>query len=314
MLLERRGLIITDRSSAKACLERIGYYRLSGYWYPLRKSRISTNPVTGRPILDSKGKETTIVEETFRPGVCFQDAMDLYVFDKKLRLIFLDAIERIEVALRVDIALLLGKRSPYAHRDPRQLDPRFGTSGTPSGFEKWLSKLDLLFERSSEQFVKHFKTKYHGSHPPIWIAVELWDFGMLSVLVSGMKVSDQQRLATKYGLSTPSLLTGFVRNINNIRNICAHHSRLWNRSPADRVPRPRQGQIPNLDHLSESSYSRVYATAAVMQHLLRSINPATSWPTRLKDHMTTLPSASGIDLSQAGFPSDWTEMPLWKTN
>ncbi len=239
--------------------------------------------------------------------------MDLYVFDKRLRLIFLDAIERIEVALRVDVALLLGKRSPYVHRDPAEFDPLFvgGQVWVGSKHQKWLEKLDDTFRRSSEEFVSHFKAKYYGEHLPIWIAIELWDFGMLSVLLSGMKTSDQQKLANKYGLSKPTLLTSFARNINNVRNMCAHHSRLWNRSPADRVARPKHGEIPNLDHIQGESYSRIYATAAVMQHLLRIINPSTKWPHRLKAQLKTLPQMPGVSLAQAGFPDRWEELPLW---
>lgn len=254
-----------------------------------------------------------IVEDYFRPDSLFQNVMDLYVFDKRLRLIFLDAIERIEVALRVDVALLLGKRSLHAHRDPAEFDPAFvgGPVWLGSKHHKWLEKLDDKFRRSSEEFVKHFKRKYYGEHLPIWIAIELWDFGMLSVLLEGMRTSDQQALADKYAVSRPTLLTSFIRNINNVRNICAHHSRLWNRSPADRVARPRRGEIANFDHIQEGSYSRIYATAAVMQYFLRIINPSTKWPVRLKAHMRTLPNMTGVGLAQAGFPVNWEQFALW---
>jgi len=112
-LLKARGLTITDDCRATAALERIGYYRLSGYWYPLRTSTI-TNPSGAR-----------IVQDDFRPGTEFGQIVDLYVFDKKLRLLTLDAIERVEVVLRTDIALLLGQYSPVAHRDPAYLHGRF---------------------------------------------------------------------------------------------------------------------------------------------------------------------------------------------
>lgn len=217
-------------ATAAVCLERVGYYRLSGYWYPFRKSSIQADPVTGKLKL--------IVDDNFRLGTTFHTVMDLYVFDKRLRLLFLDAIERVEVALRVDIALLIGKRHPWAHRDPNQVHGRFLKIDPRTGkteHEKWLEKLDHLFDRSREEFVKHFKRKYAGDTPPIWIAIELWDFGMLSVFLGGMKYADQVLLAAKYGLPRAELLTSTIRNMNNIRNICAHHSRLWNRSPADQI-------------------------------------------------------------------------------
>jgi abortive infection bacteriophage resistance protein len=258
----------------------------------------------------------TIVEDGFRPGTSFQRVMELYVFDKRLRLLLLDAIERVEVALRVDIALLIGARDPWAHRDPTQVhgrflkvDPRTGKSD----HEKWLEKLDQLFERSREEFVKHFKRKYAGDKPPIWIAIELWDFGMLSVFLSGMKFADQVQLAAKYSLPRAELLTSAVRNLNHIRNICAHHSRLWNRSPADQIAPTKPGEIADLDHVAAdlNAQSRIYSTSATLQFLLKTIHPGSSWGARLKDHCASFPVSPEIALSQGGFPVGWENLALW---
>ena len=177
-LLASRGMEITNMAAASNCLGRIGYYRLSGYWYPFRRSHISSNPLTGeRLIHPGTGKPQIIVEDNFRPGTTFQQVMDLYVFDKRLRLLLLDAIERVEIALRVDIALLIGTRDPWAHRDSKQLRGRFVKQVNPqtgkTGFQDWLERLDDNFTRSREEFVKHFKMKYAGEHLPVWIAIEL---------------------------------------------------------------------------------------------------------------------------------------------
>ncbi|HEX3438580.1 MAG TPA: Abi family protein [Pseudacidobacterium sp.] len=305
-------MVITDVSAAKACLERIGYYRLSGYWYPFRKSHISTNPITNAILFDPvTRKPQIIIEDDFRAGTSFKQVMDLYVFDKRLRLLFLDAIERVEVALRVDIALLLGARDPWAHRNPNQLHGKF-TKKT-SGHQKWLQRFDESFHKSKEEFVKHFKNKYSGEHLPIWIAIELWDFGMLSVLLDGMRVDDQKILARKYKLPRVGLLTTWMRNINHIRNICAHHSRLWNRSPADQASPPKPGEVPLLDHLATSKHVqiRIYATAAILQFFLQAINPMSNWGKRLKEHVQTFPTGSGIHIDQSGFPQGWDQFALW---
>src|SRR5579871_3263977 len=80
-LLAGRGMEITDPVAAAACLQRIGYYRLSGYWYPFRKSRVSVNPVTGQPLLrPGTRKAQIVVEDGFRMGTTFRQVMDLYVF------------------------------------------------------------------------------------------------------------------------------------------------------------------------------------------------------------------------------------------
>ncbi len=82
---------ITDPARAADYLKRIGYYRLSAYWYPFRRSSL-------RP--DAAGKPQAVVEDDFRPGTEFAAVLALYVFDKKLRLLMLDALERIEIVSR----------------------------------------------------------------------------------------------------------------------------------------------------------------------------------------------------------------------
>lgn len=310
-------MIIRDTTAATRCLKRMGYYRLSGYWYPFRKSHVLSHPLTGQitphPVT---GKPQVIVEDGFRPGTTFEQVIDLYLFDRQLRLLFLDAIERVEVALRVDVALLLGVRGPMAHRDTLHLHDDFTTKVLPhtsrTRYEDWLKRSEDAFVRSSEEFIKHFKSKYSGS-PPIWIEVELWDFGMLSVLLSGLKVADRQLLARSHRLSRPNLLVASMRNINNVRNICAHHGRLWNRSLGDLAPIPQLNEIPLLDHLStNASPQRVYSTAAFLQFLLRGIEPTTNWGERLKAHIATFISTPTTNIAQAGFPAGWDQLPLWK--
>ena len=306
-LLRSRGLDVADSTKASGYLERIGYYRLSGYWYPLRQSRI---------VLGADGKPTTQVLDDFRTGTSFGQAIDLYVFDKRLRLLFLDAIERIEVALRVDIALLLGARDPWAHRKAALLPGTFARRVNPrtgrTAHQDWLSRLDQLAARSKDEFVRHFNARYSGPLP-IWIAIELWDFGMLSTFLSGMAVADQILIGTKYGVQRPELMAGWMRGINLVRNICAHHGRLWNRSLADQPKPPKLGELPSLDHIAADVFaqSRLYGVAAPMQFLLRTLNPATTWSSRLHNQLAAFPAAPGAAIAQSGFPAGWNMLPLW---
>jgi abortive infection bacteriophage resistance protein len=160
--------------------------------------------------------------------------------------------------------------------------------------------------------IKHFRAKY-SSDLPIWIAIELWDFRMLSTFLSGMKVADQDTIAAKYNIPRRELLTSWMRAINHIRNICAHHSRLWNCSPSDQPKPPKVGEIPLLDHLANDTFAqtRLYAVAAVIQFFLRRINPTTSWAARVDQHFATFPQAPGIAPGQNGFPNSWKTLPLW---
>lgn len=93
--LTQRGLTVTDDGKALAYLQRIGYFRLSGYWFPFRERSGECCP------LDSsrKGRTDRLALDQFKQGATFQEAVDLYVFDKRLRLLVMDAMERIEIAL-----------------------------------------------------------------------------------------------------------------------------------------------------------------------------------------------------------------------
>jgi abortive infection bacteriophage resistance protein len=301
-LLQGRGMGIQDAPKAKHYLQRLGYYRLSGYWYPFRKSKIDNTGVT---VLDE-----------FRNGTEFRRAVDLYVFDKKFRLLIMDALERIEVAIRVDIASVLGAHDTFAHRNPALLHGNFTKKTDPKTgntyYADWLRRFDDLAARSKEDFVIHFKNKY--SDPlPIWVATELWDYGLLSRFLSGISHNDLCIIAARYNVPRPELLASWIRSMNHVRNICAHHSRLWNRSPSDQPRVPRAGEIPLLDHLVTDKYAQVhiYAVAAVMQYILKTINPSSQWKQRLKDHFATFPTAPGISAGQTGFPQGWENFPLW---
>ncbi len=157
-------MIIGDEGKANDCLNRIGYYRLSGYWFLFRQRDANGSPV-----------------DLFKSGTAFETVISLYYFDKNLRLLMLDAIERIEIALRVHICLYLGRLGPLAHRDPNTFDGTFSRRRDPKTktilHRDWLDRIDAEFGRSKEDFAKHFRSKYPGESPPIWIACEVWDFG-----------------------------------------------------------------------------------------------------------------------------------------
>lgn len=118
-LLMARGLVVTDRAKALEYLQRIGYYRISGYWFPFRQR-------SGQLVLlDRNGRKPkrlnhveTIALDAFKPGATFENAVHLYIFDKQLRLLAMDALERIEIALRVDISHTLGKLDRFAYQEP----------------------------------------------------------------------------------------------------------------------------------------------------------------------------------------------------
>jgi abortive infection bacteriophage resistance protein len=307
-LLEARGMVVGDKTRALEYLQRIGYYRLSAYWYPFRQFQIVQNPKT-----KALGSNAT---NQFVSNTHFLDAVKLYLFDKKLRLMVMDALERIEVALRVDMAYRLGERNIFAYNDQTEFHPKFATRkirGKPA-FEAWREKYAGLLKRSKEDFVDHYR-KNHGPDLPIWVAIELWDFGAMSQLFAMMKVPDQQTIARKYGVENFRVFSSWLRSLNYLRNLVAHHSRLWNRNVVDQPKLPKAGEIEWCDDFigKPDLIARPFLLLAICHHLVKIICPNTQWCERLRVHLQGFPelhSGQKRSLSDLGTVDGWEEW--WK--
>jgi abortive infection bacteriophage resistance protein len=311
-LLKIRGLEVTDDAAALGYLARIGYYRLSAYWYPLRLKLITQNPVT------QKIKVTR--EDQFSPGVKFEHALSLYVFDKRLRLLLLDAIERVEVAMRVDVSYMLAGRDTFAHTNAAMLHGNFTKKPKPNGqtaHQEWITKYNKVLARSKEDFFKHYKIKY-GLPLPIWVSVELWDFVLLSTFYQGMQATDKTVIATKYGVQDFRVMESWLRSLNFVRNVAAHHSRLWNKNLVDQPKIPKTGQIAAFDPiaddplLSQEVSARLYSVICILIHMLKITNPNSSWRDRLREMIDQFPQVPLLSISDIGFPHQWQQHDFWK--
>jgi len=304
-LLQSRGMATGNREQAISYLERIGYYRLSAYWYPFRVFQLHQDP--------NNGRLSATTTDQFHPDTHFLDAVNLYLFDKQLRLLVMDALERVEVAIRVDIAHLLGERSTFAHADQTQFHPGF--SGKQfrgkTAFQHWQDKYSGLLHRSKEDFVRHYRKKY-GDDLPIWVAIELWDFGAMSQLFAMMNVADQSRIAAKYGIQDFRVFSSWLRALNYLRNVTAHHSRLWNRNIIDQPKLPVAGQIGWCNHFIGKAdlVAKPFLLLAILRHLAKTICPNTEWHQRVKDHLLSFPEAHSAPkrgLNDIGTPTTWQE-------
>lgn len=311
-LLKARGLEVTDDTAALAYLTRIGYYRLSAYWYPLRLPLITQDPVT------QKIKVTR--QDQFMPGIKFEHALSMYVFDKRLRLLLLDAIERIEIAMRVDVSHMLGARDTFSHINAGMLHGNFTKKLKQNGqtaHQDWLTKYNKVLARSKEDFFKHYKNKY-GLPLPIWVSVELWDFGMLSTFYKGMQVADKTVIATKYGVQDFTVMESWLRTLNFVRNVAAHHSRLWNKNLVDQPKLPKRGEISAFDPivndslLSQEVSARLYSVICILIHMLKIISPNSSWRDRLRDMVKQFPCVPTLSISDMGFPAQWQQQDFWQ--
>jgi len=295
-LLKSRGMIVADDAAATECLHRIGYYRLSAFWYPFRKI------VSG------------VRTDDFLPGTHFEDAIKLYDYDKEFKLLLLDALECVEIGLRVEMAALLGKRDMYAHEDRNTFNTGFTSPVGVSRYDTWISKFHVNLDRSKAPFVVHFCRKYGDTAPlPIWIAVELWDFGLLSNAFSGLRIADQKTLAQNFSIPRGDLLKSWVRCLNYVRNVIAHHSRLWNGNIVDRPELPTIGEMTAFDPLLaiNNVSTRVYAVCCILSHLMSVIAPNSSWQNEMTALFKRFPTMPYANLQDMGIPPDWETHSFW---
>ena len=295
-LLQRRGLIITDHTLATEHLERIGYYRLRGYLYPFRTTVITqSNQIE--------------VRDQFKSGTSFSDVAALYVFDKSLRLLLMDALERIEIALRAKFAYILGRHDPLGYLDPAFYD----SENVSFSFIDFSQNLDRLITKSKSECIVA-NVAHYGTILPIWIACQAWDFGTVKWLFKGLKAQYKTEISNVFGVKRPSTFESWLLALNYLRNICAHHGRLWN---LNIICNPSfKGTSLLLKHPGINR-NRCFALICVISYLLGIVCPRTRWDSRLNkliqgfpdlSHIQVAPyeNQSSLTIQAAGFPKDWS--------
>ncbi|MFM7035979.1 MAG: Abi family protein [Planctomycetia bacterium] len=284
-LLLERGMS-GDRSTIIDRLRSVNYYRLSGYWYTMRI-----------PASDRAG----VRSHQFAPGTTFDDVWRRYVFDRQLRLLVMDAIERIEV----------GVRSQLAYHHAHQFGP-FGYAADSSslGAEKQAGFVEKVREelgRNSHLFAEHFSMKYGDQHPmpPIWMAVEIVSFGGVLTLYRGCQPDIRSKVAGSFGVHH-RVFDSWLMALNTVRNICAHHGRLWNRTLGVKPRLPNK----NAEWIAKPAISndKVYCVLCICAWSLRQIAPQSGWKQRLAK---LLDDASTIPLRSMGIPEGWEGHPFW---
>lgn len=287
---QARGLTIPDRPRAERYLSVISYYRLSAYTLPYQN---------GNP------------DHQFKPGIEFEDVLHLYVFDRRLRLLILDAIERIEVALRTRMTnVLAANHGPHAYLDPGIFDTRYNHAWL---LEQVARKCD---DSQAETFIKHYRAKYTDPNlPPIWMIMEILTFKEVSVLFSYLRIREDKQAIAGFWNLPDTVLHSWFRALSDLRNVCAHHSRTWNREFGSRplIPRRPPARWPDLSlPLADPRIDptrRLYYLLVVIETLLLKINPGSSWHTRLYALLEDFPVVSRAHM---GMPNEWAEDPFWQ--
>jgi len=288
-LLINRGLVVDDKQELEIYLSRVNYYRLSGYWFPFKH----IDPITG--------------DESIKPGTTFTLIRDLYEFDRKLRLLFLNAIERIEVSIFRTQLVEINTNSygPFGYTDQKNYNPKF----IAYDLQKLLDDISEDEDRSKEEFTLRYRKKYdEEKYLPLWMAAELMSFGQLLTLYRNQHLSIKQAISHRFKLF-PQVLDSWLLTLNAVRNSCAHHNRLWNRPLPLVVRFPDQKYDPRWYVPQRMPDNRLYTALTMINYLLAYIAPFDHWKQSVIDLLVSYPSVS---ISAMGMPENWQESSLWK--
>ena len=283
-LLKSRGLKFQDEEKASHYLSNISYYRLRAYTYPFQDNSKTDHP--------------------FVSNIYFEDIIALYVFDRKLRLLVFDALEKIEIALRTKIVYEYALNHGSHWYENQSLYRNNGR------FNKDINKVYEEVERSTETFIKHYKTKYSNpQNPACWMSLEVVSLGLLSKLFENLQNGTEKKgITSSFGLPKQIILESWMHSFAHLRNICAHHGRLWNRrfTTIPQIPYNTTFQFLNNTNIYPN---KLYCIVSCISYVLQIINPGHSFNDRLKKLMAMNVK---INLKDMGFPNDWLKEPLWK--
>lgn len=288
--LRERGLEIESENEALHALSQVSYYRLSAYWYPFR-------------VRDDEGN----VQSVLQPRTSFNQIIELYNFDRELRSLVLAGLEQVEISIRTTLSYYIGHTyDAFGHLDSENFHPQFK-------HEEWMQRVTLSVEESSDEFLKHFQRNYIGfPKVPIWMLTEVMSMGALSRLYKGMRNDkkigqvDKQNIANDFNMHYKQL-QDWLHVLTYVRNVCAHHSRLWNRELAIRPERIRNANwLP--PHTPRND--RIFVILLMIKQLLRNNQQVIDWKAAIEELLNPY-SDNEFMRAAMGFPRDWTRHPLW---
>lgn len=275
-----RGLV-ADRALLIQRLRAVNYYRLSGYLHPFRLPE----------------------SDHYRDGTTLTDVWNRYCFDRRLRVLMLDVIERIEVAVRTRLVFHFAhSHGPFGYLDARHL-PKLKIED----YLEWRTALLVETNRSKETFREHFFKRYGDHHQelPLWMLAELMSMGSLLTFCKGVAPEFKQKVATDFGL-VDEILLSWLRSLNGVRNGCAHHARLWNRVLGYTPILPNKSPLWTGENKPHNQ--RCGVILLICRHLLALIDPGSRWPARVEALFDEYP---GIPLADMGLPNNWRQHPVW---
>ena len=281
-LVQSRGLHVEDIARTENYLRHIGYYRFSAYLYPLLATP----------------KENHV----FKPVSTFNQALDMYRFDRHLRLLMFNEIEKIEVAVRSAIVNITSRETgnPFWMTD----SACFYDAKT---FDKTKLLIDAELAKSREDFIEHFRNTYSDPYPPAWMLAEILPLGILTRIYDNIKSNQiRKKIAQEFSLGVP-VFNSWMTIITVARNNCGHHARVWNRTFALQVLTQRRMTQPWIS--ISVNQRKAYFSLCIIKYFLNIISPNNDMKAKIDALLSAYPS---IDITAMGFPRGWESEPLWQ--
>ena len=279
--VKSRGLFIPDENEFLRLLELKSYYRISGYWYPL--------------LADKQN-------HLFKPGASFDTVWQMYQFDRELRQLVINEIEKVEITVRAKMIYIFAHAfDAFWHTNPALFSDK-------TLHLKTIEKIKEEFRRSDASFIRSFRMKYSDPIPPCWTAFEVISFGSLSMLFENLRAGRSKReLAHWFGLDDKTF-GSWLHSLVYVRNVCAHHSRLWNREL--RI-QPKYPISPVYQWLKDQKIDnhKIYYVLSMLLYLLQFLDNGHSLIVDFKQLLQKYPN---IDPLAMGFPKGWEKESIWR--
>lgn len=315
-LLKQRGLTILDEVRAERFLEVVTLFRLSPYMRPFQ------NPA------DS--------DHAFLPSISLSQIVDVYCFDRELRNLVMDAIERFEVAVRACINnhMTCSTTDSHWYLDAGQFNRKFNHQRLLADLQNKLDdekqkyqrearrindsqapvelKRQRLELRQRDNYFRYYGQTYHQPElPPSWAMLEELSIGALSHLYAGLARDRDRKLIAKRFNLPQEVLGSWLHTLTFIRNCCAHHARLWNRelSVPPKLPKGSNWQLPKTAQALPAPERRLYVVLMMLVHLMGYVSPDSHWSQRLT---ALLERYTNISMPAMGFPENWQETDFWQ--
>ena len=261
--------------------------------------------------------QTDFKLHTLKPETWFEDIIDRYNFDRQLRLILFDAIERIEIALRTKMIYHLSiSNGGLWYLNPNLFENnmiKLNNGTVITLFRNTLDELQKEFNRSQEIFIQDHRLRFPNKDADAWKTLEVASLGTLSKMYKNLKHQLPQKaaIAKEMGLNLHSELSSWLEAITYARNIVAHHSRLWSRSmvkkPVEQLNNPigKWFGYP----LKPVQTKRPFLIISCMVYLCNEITPRNGIKKKILELISSNPT---IPIYKLGFINNWDKEPIWQ--